>query len=75
MRYDRDFLTTHWKSCNILTLGIGQDRMLATPLQLANVMCIIANKGYYYTPHFVDSIENETTDDTVFLGKYRKNIL
>jgi penicillin-binding protein 2 len=35
-------------------------------------MCIIANKGYYYTPHFVDSIENETTDDTVFLGKYRK---
>ena len=71
-RYDRDFLTTHWKSCNILTLGIGQDRMLATPLQLANVMCIIANKGYYYTPHFVDSIENETTDDTVFLGKYRK---
>lgn len=71
-RYNRDFLTTRWKSCNILTLGIGQDRMLATPLQLANVMCFIANKGYYYVPHFVDSIENETSDDTVFLGKYRK---
>ena len=71
-RYNRDFLTTRWKSCNILTLGIGQDRMLATPLQLANVMCFIANKGYYYVPHFVDSIENETPNDTVFLGKYRK---
>lgn len=70
--YDRDFGGNRWNSCNILTLGIGQDRMLATPLQLANVMCFIANKGYYYTPHFVDSIENETIDDTVYMGKYRK---
>ncbi len=72
-RYNKDFGGfARWNSCNILTLGIGQDRMLATPLQLANVMCFIANKGYYYTPHFVDSIENETTDDTVYLGKYRR---
>jgi penicillin-binding protein 2 len=46
--------------------------MLATPLQLANVMCIIANKGYYYIPHFVDSIENETIEDTTFMAKYRR---
>jgi penicillin-binding protein 2 len=45
--------------------------MLATPLQMANAMCIIANKGFYYTPHFVDSIENETLADTQFVGKYR----
>lgn len=72
-RYNRDFGGfARWKSCNILTLGIGQDRMTATPLQLANLMCIIANKGYYYTPHFVDSIENETIDDTAYLAKYRR---
>jgi penicillin-binding protein 2 len=71
-RYNRDFGGPRWNSCNILTLGIGQDRMLATPLQLANAMCFIANKGYYYIPHFVDSIENETIDDTAFLGKYRR---
>lgn len=70
-RYNRDFGGARWNSCNILTLGIGQDRMLATPLQLANVMCFIANKGYYYVPHFVDSIENETQADTTFVGKYR----
>ena len=70
--YNRDFGGTHWNSCNILTLGIGQDRMLATPLQLANAMCFIANKGYYYTPHFVDSLENEIIDDSVYLGKYRR---
>lgn len=72
-RYNRDFGGfARWKSCNILTLGIGQDRMTATPLQLANLMCIIANKGYYYTPHFVDSIENETIDDTTYLAKFRR---
>ncbi len=69
-RYFKDFGKS-WKSCNMVTLGIGQDRMTATPLQMANVMCIIANKGYYYKPHFIDSIQNETIDDTAFLGKYR----
>ncbi len=72
-KYNRDFGGyARWNSCNILTLGIGQDRMTATPLQLANAMCFIANKGTYYTPHFVDSIENETIEDTVFMNKYRR---
>lgn len=71
--YNRDFGGSRsWNSCNILTLGIGQDRMTATPLQMANVMSIIANKGFYYTPHFIDSIQDETVNDTVFLAKYRK---
>jgi penicillin-binding protein 2 len=69
--YNRDFGGPRWNSCNIVTLGIGQDRMLATPLQIANAACILANKGYYYTPHFVDSIENETIADTQFIGRYR----
>lgn len=59
-----------WNSCTNLTLGIGQDRMTATPLQLANAMCIIANKGYYYVPHFVKSIERESAEDTL-LKPYR----
>jgi len=69
--YNKDFAGPRWNSCNIVTLGIGQDRMLVTPMQMANAMCIIANKGYYYTPHFVDSIENETPADSQFVGKYR----
>lgn len=61
-----------WNSCTNLTLGIGQDKMQATPLQLANAMCIIANKGYYYTPHFVEKIENETGEDTSIMNKFRE---
>lgn len=70
-RYDKIY-NNSWNSCTNLTLGIGQDQMLATPLQIANSACIIANKGYYYTPHFVDSIENETIADTALLARYRK---
>lgn len=60
-----------WSSCTNLTLGIGQDKMGATPLQLANAMCIIANRGYYYTPHFVRKIDDETDEDTALMNKYR----
>jgi penicillin-binding protein 2 len=45
--------------------------MQATPLQMANFTCIIANKGYYYTPHFVEKIEGETDDDSSLMNKFR----
>ena len=44
--------------------------MQATPLQLANAMCIIANKGSYYTPHFVEKIDKATPADTM-LNKFK----
>ena len=44
-------------SCNIISNAIGQGEVQTTLLQLANVMTIIANKGWYYTPHIVDSID------------------
>jgi len=59
-----------WNSCTNVTLGIGQDMMLVTPLQIANAMCIVANKGYYYTPHFVRDIDGETPADTI-LNRFR----
>lgn len=60
-----------WNSCTNLTLGIGQDMMNATPVQLANAMCIIANKGYYYLPHFVKDIDREGESDTL-LRRFRE---
>ena len=59
-QYVQDFKTTDWSSCYLLTLGIGQDRMTMTPIQLAKMVTIIANEGYYYDPHFVDDIQNPT---------------
>ena len=61
----------NWSSCTNVFLGIGQGEMTATPLQMANLMCIIANKGYYYTPHFVKAIDGATVADTL-LNPYKK---
>ncbi|MBN9297747.1 MAG: penicillin-binding protein 2 [Filimonas sp.] len=71
-QYDRSYRSL-WNSCTMTGggLGIGQDKMLATPLQMANAMSIVANKGYYYVPHLVEKIEGETEKDTV-LYQYRK---
>jgi penicillin-binding protein 2 len=68
--YNKDYRNV-WNSCTNLTLGIGQDKMTSTPLQLANAMCLIANKGYYYTPHFVKNIDGETKEDTI-LNRFRQ---
>ena len=66
--YDKEYHGS-WNSCTMTTLGIGQDKMLVTPLQMANAMCIVANKGYFYTPHFVNSVEGHAPEDSV-LDKY-----
>ncbi|WP_143304580.1 penicillin-binding protein 2 [Chitinophaga vietnamensis] len=58
-----------WNSCTSVFLGIGQGELLLTPLQMANAMCIVSNRGSYYIPHFVQSIDN---DDTRLLAKYKE---
>ncbi len=68
--YDKEY-RGQWSSCTMVTLGIGQDKMTATPMQIANAISIVANKGYYYIPHFVEKIDAETKDDTAVLNRYR----
>jgi len=57
--YDRNYGNGAWKSSNIISLGIGQAEISLTPLQLANQAAIIANRGFYITPHFVRSIASK----------------
>jgi penicillin-binding protein 2 len=54
--YDRFFGKSHWNVMTIRSLSIGQGELLLTPLQLANMVSIIANKGYYIAPHVVRSV-------------------
>lgn len=62
-----------WNFCTFRSVSIGQGEVLATPLQVANEMAYIANKGWYYIPHVVDSIEGG--DKFGLLDKYRKKIV
>ena len=61
-----------WNYCTFVSCSIGQGEVNVTPLQVANEMAYIANKGWYYIPHVVDSIEGG--DKYGLLTKYRTKI-
>ena len=48
-----------WYPGETLSVGIGQGYMLATPLQLAFMTSIIANRGHAVLPRFVQRINGE----------------
>ncbi|MFM7079632.1 MAG: penicillin-binding protein 2 [Bacteroidota bacterium] len=54
--YDKYYGKGRWRASTIYSLGIGQGELGTTPLQMANIICAIANKGYYYIPHMVRKI-------------------
>lgn len=51
--------------------GMGQGDVLVTPIQLANYVAAIANKGWYYTPHIVKSIDGKPNPDPRFSTKHQ----
>ncbi len=61
-----------WVANNIISVAIGQGEVLATPLQMANEITAIANRGYYITPHLV---RYYTKDKKNYFYKYKKEDL
>ncbi len=78
--YDRYFRKGGWSSLTIISLSIGQGELGTTPLQMANMVSVIANRGHYYTPHLVKAIDgldgieprfnmkNQSTIDSVWFN-------
>lgn len=68
--YDRFYGKNRWQFSNIYSLSIGQGEILVTPIQMANLGCILGNSGFYYTPHVVKKVGN----DPVTYQKHTVNI-
>ncbi|MGV3698078.1 penicillin-binding protein 2 [Flavobacterium sp.] len=51
-----------WSSRTIVSNAIGQGEVLMTPIQLANMIATVANRGYYYTPHIIKKIKGTPID-------------
>ena len=51
--YNRWYGKERWAFSTIFSNSIGQGEVEVVPLQMANLACIVANRGYYYTPHLV----------------------
>ena len=60
--YKKMYPGWNWDSKTIVSNSIGQGEVLMTPIQLANMIATVANKGYYYTPHIIKSIKGEQID-------------
>ncbi|MBC7921067.1 MAG: penicillin-binding protein 2 [Ferruginibacter sp.] len=57
--FNRVYGAHSWKFSNWYSMAIGEGELGVVPLQMANLAAIIANKGYYYTPHLVKGIGKE----------------
>jgi len=60
--YDRYYKRGRWGSLTVISLAIGQGELGITPLQMANIACVIANRGYYLTPHLDKSGFNKSIE-------------
>jgi len=72
--YDKYYGRSHWRSLTIISLAIGQGEILVTPVQLANLTALIANRGYYFTPHVIKRIGSPADVDPTFLEKHVSSI-
>ena len=67
-RYNRVYRGS-WNGHTVISLSIGQGVFGCTPLQMANLAAIVANRGFYYIPHIVKAIEGQDSLDRRFYEK------
>ncbi|MCK9203590.1 MAG: penicillin-binding protein 2 [Bacteroidales bacterium] len=67
--YDKYHGKNRWRAMTIISLGIGQGEIGITPVQLANLACLIANKGWFYTPHIIRAIGRKDSLNQAFMTK------
>ncbi len=63
-----------WGFSRLISLSIGQGEILITPLQMANVISTIANRGYYYTPHCIRMVDDRPAIPKKFKEKHKIKI-
>jgi len=69
--YNRQYGKKRWKAPTVISLSIGQDALVVSPIQMANMCAAIANRGHYYTPHIVRKINGKPLSDSTYtIPKY-----
>ena len=68
--YDRWYGKKRWAFSTIYSNSIGEGEIGVSPIQMANLAAIIANKGFYYTPHVVKKIEDEELSNKYKIKHY-----
>lgn len=72
--YDKRYGELQWAFSTIYSISIGEGEMEVTPIQMANMACIIANRGWYVPPHTVKQIGVGGKPRDEFLVRYDTGI-
>jgi penicillin-binding protein 2 len=72
--FDKVYGANRWKYSNIYSMSIGQGELGLLPIQMANLACILANKGWYKVPHFERGIGDTTHADPKYNAVHRTMI-
>lgn len=67
--YTKRYGNNKWSSSFNISNSIGQGEIEITTLQMANIMAIVANRGFYYRPHLIKSIGDENIVKPEFTEK------
>lgn len=54
-----------WLGGDTMAVSIGQGYTTATPLQVANVMAMVANEGVVYKPRLLKEVRDPVTDEVI----------
>lgn len=54
-----------WLGGDTMSASIGQGYMLATPLQVANMACMVTNGGVIYKPHLLKEVRDPVTNEII----------
>ncbi|WP_046756545.1 penicillin-binding protein 2 [Kordia jejudonensis] len=63
---DSYFKHNKWHVLNTISNAIGQGQVEMTPIQLAHMTATIANRGHYFTPHIIKSIDGKPIENDHF---------
>ncbi|WP_395625684.1 penicillin-binding protein 2 [Daejeonella sp.] len=72
--YTKRFKSDRWGSAYTISLSIGQGELGITPLQMANIAAIVANRGFFYKPHLIKAIGVKKVIKEEFLKKNNAGI-
>jgi len=72
--YNKRYGEGRWAFSTIYSNSIGQGEVEVVPLQMANLACIVANRGYYITPHLVRYYGPDSTRNEEFYRKHETGI-
>lgn len=72
--YNRWYGRERWAFSTIYSNSIGQGEVLVVPIQMVNLACIVANRGYYVTPHLVRYYGEDSSTIEKFITKHETGI-